>query len=725
MFSKRLVLLKDVSDRASSESGESAESAVTDSSLKETNHGKQSSFSVTSVVGKLCEPDAAAAAPSVLPIKIENEQENLEEESSEESLEEDVVNESPPCETTEAMAGSMAGGDALSKPSPQLERPKKHSSSSNSTTSEPTLMEPRKFAAQGNKNAAELKPTGLPTNYKKADAPSLNEWSSSLKLQESKSKHKGKMVRQERLKMHTMATVARLSAPKVLAAQRVCHVKATPEVKRNDTPLKLDGVMRFATPKIIATQKCQLHRTATPERSKPRVKKDVASKCSSPFVERLGDIQERINSSKRAKKIREKEERDMCSFHPNINCKYLDVEGYQPIEKRLDCIREQKDKMIKTARDQEAKDLGITFRPELNPNSVRILKERAALKSPALTLDINDDSRSATPQNYSNNYWADLPESRPKAGDLSRSVSVCTFVPEINSNTEHILAGTPLEGCDFLTRQQQFLDRIEQRKRLKQQEIASGFTFQPERGNAEFILSCSPFFKIDENLSEMCERLSKSDHQRRFSIQQQMADNYYSQFAFHPHVDETSRLIGRNPSIETLFSDVRAKHHKELLRQLAQEEFQRTCTFRPMVKVSSYPIEEAVLEERKKMKMERKKQEERERISKELEELAECTFKPVINPWPPKEPDGGLQIKGVQRHLELQRLAKQMKIDQAEWEKKIFFSHQNNERPRQQYTIPKPFNFHTGSCNDHCPGSPVNRRNRMPPSMPIDPHLCT
>lgn len=70
MFSNRMVLLKDVSDRASSESGESAESAVTDSSPKETNHGKQSSFSVTSVVGKLCEPDAAAAAPSVLPIKV-------------------------------------------------------------------------------------------------------------------------------------------------------------------------------------------------------------------------------------------------------------------------------------------------------------------------------------------------------------------------------------------------------------------------------------------------------------------------------------------------------------------------------------------------------------------------------------------------------------------------------------------------------------------------------
>jgi len=73
---------------------------------------------------------------------------------------------------------------------------------------------------------------------------------------------------------------------------------------------------------------------------------------------------------------------------------------------------------------------------------------------------------------------------------------------------------------------------------------------------------------------------------------------------------------------------------------------------------------------------ERKKQEDRNRIMRELEELAECTFKPAINPWPPKVVDpSGHQIKGVQRHLELQRLAKQMKIDQAEWEKKVFFAH--------------------------------------------------
>jgi hypothetical protein len=52
-------------------------------------------------------------------------------------------------------------GDVLPKSSPQSERLEKHSSCSSSTASEPSIMEPRKYASQGNKNAAELKPVSL------------------------------------------------------------------------------------------------------------------------------------------------------------------------------------------------------------------------------------------------------------------------------------------------------------------------------------------------------------------------------------------------------------------------------------------------------------------------------------------------------------------------------------------------------------------------------------
>lgn len=61
-------------------------------------------------------------------------------------------------------------------------------------------------------------------------------------------------------------------------------------------------------------------------------------------------------------------------------------------------------------------------------------------------------------------------------------------------------------------------------------------------------------------------------------------------------------------------------------------------------------------------------------MQKEMRELEECTFKPNVHPVPPKEKDP-VVIKGLGRHLELQDLAKQMRKDQEEWERKIFFTH--------------------------------------------------
>lgn len=61
-------------------------------------------------------------------------------------------------------------------------------------------------------------------------------------------------------------------------------------------------------------------------------------------------------------------------------------------------------------------------------------------------------------------------------------------------------------------------------------------------------------------------------------------------------------------------------------------------------------------------------------MQKEMQEFKECTFKPAVHPVPPKEKEP-VVIKGLGRHLELQDLAKQMKKDHEDWERKVFFSH--------------------------------------------------
>lgn len=65
-------------------------------------------------------------------------------------------------------------------------------------------------------------------------------------------------------------------------------------------------------------------------------------------------------------------------------------------------------------------------------------------------------------------------------------------------------------------------------------------------------------------------------------------------------------------------------------------------------------------------------------MQKEMQELEECTFKPDVHPVPPKEKEP-VVIKGLGRHLELQDLAKQMRKDQEEWERKVFFTHVSNQ----------------------------------------------
>lgn len=64
-------------------------------------------------------------------------------------------------------------------------------------------------------------------------------------------------------------------------------------------------------------------------------------------------------------------------------------------------------------------------------------------------------------------------------------------------------------------------------------------------------------------------------------------------------------------------------------------------------------------------------------MQREMQELEECTFKPDVHPVPPKEKEP-VVIKGLGRHLELQDLAKQMRKEQEEWEREVFFTHVSN-----------------------------------------------
>nr|PNR47920.1 hypothetical protein PHYPA_012393 [Physcomitrium patens] len=405
---------------------------------------------------------------------------------------------------------------------------------------------------------------------------------------------------------------------------------------------------RLAKPRTALHQRCAQIRALKEEEQmsecsfKPNVgrRPSPGSPLLVPIFDRIGEMKQRIELRKRARKIIEKEELEQCSFRPKINLTsvYLDKEAYQPIQERLQELLRKRHERIALARAQDAKEKGLTFKPAINRKSVRLFKQA---------------------RKY-----------RPK--------DECTFAPEINPNTDYILSGSALDGFSFLTRQQQFLRRLEQRKKQKEMELPCGHTFRPNIGNASMILQCSTLQDGNEKtLNERLERLSHRDNQRRYYIRQKISDNYYSQFKFQPKIDQMSKILSASTNLHELYKNEKGKRTKEALQQAAEQEFVQTCTFHPEVNTRKSAISvDSVLRNRRKFREDKAKNFEQLRLQMEMQEVKECTFKPDVHPVPPKEKEP-VVIKGLGRHLELQDLAKQMKKEQEEWERKVFLTRVN------------------------------------------------
>ncbi|KAH8971423.1 hypothetical protein BDL97_02G141200 [Sphagnum fallax] len=354
-------------------------------------------------------------------------------------------------------------------------------------------------------------------------------------------------------------------------------------------------------------------------------------------------MKQRIEFRKRARKVIEKEELDQCSFTPqiNFNSMYLDLDAYQPIQKRLQELMRKRIERIAHARAQETKT--YTFKPEINQNSIRLFKQ----------------------------------------GKLYTPKNECTFSPKINPNTNEILAGSEFEGRDFLSRQELFVRKFKQHKKMKKLQYPNIYTFQPKIGNASIILQYSPLQEGNrETTCERLERLSYQDNVRRHHIRQRISDNYYAQFKFQPKIDQTSNelVVGASTHHE-LHKNEKGKKTKKTLEQAAYQEFMQKCTFHPEVNVhKSHHNLERILQNRHKFRKQKTKSIEQLQAERELEEFKECTFKPIVHVVPPK-PMEPIVIKGLGRHLELQDLAKQMKKDHEEWERKVFFSHVKASSP--------------------------------------------
>ncbi|EFJ04629.1 hypothetical protein SELMODRAFT_432232 [Selaginella moellendorffii] len=353
-----------------------------------------------------------------------------------------------------------------------------------------------------------------------------------------------------------------------------------------------------------------------------RIKSEFCQRA--PVLERLTEAQQQKEARKRARKIIEKEELASCSFRPQINhnSHYYERNLCQPLFHRFKELE----------RGLETVDL----------------TDRLNTMGHSVHLDCKNDIETMR----------------------------ATFCPEINSNTDDILASSQqFHGlpADFLSRQQQFSQSLQKKKKQKENEFPSAFTFTPDIGNSDFILKQTMCFP--ETCEERVQRLAYKDKANQMQTRKKVA-NFYKAYV---------RLLQNRKGHEV----------KKELEQAAEFDFQQKCPFRPMT-FSSLEGEKPVLRSKFLERLQARKEQfstsmQESWTTRELAEIKECTFKPSVNrPRPRMEPPK--IIKGLDRYFELQQIAKQMRKDQENLEKKVFFSHVSS-LPIRQYTIPKPFSF--------------------------------
>ncbi|BBN18304.1 hypothetical protein Mp_8g01460 [Marchantia polymorpha subsp. ruderalis] len=423
---------------------------------------------------------------------------------------------------------------------------------------------------------------------------------------------------------------------------------------------------------------------------KPRVgrRPDPQSQYSAPLIHRVTGIEKRVDLRKRARKVIEKEELDQCSFWPQINSnpEYLDLNQYKPIEERSLEYQRRREAKIAMARAMEDQQKGLTFRPEINPNSIKIFKQTGLE-----TINVADRLTA----------MGSLHNDNKNAAARTLPKDECTFTPEINSNTDLIIRSSKLlEGCtpDFFSRQQYWLQRLEMRKKAKEQEMQNELSFKPNiDSNSDAILKTSPIREIlDQPLEQRVDRLYQRDTERRKHIRRKISEAYYAQFTHSPSIDHTSRLLGGSSTAYELFKNEKGHKTRERIKSVLQDNFEKNHPFRPKLisngaRRPSADKMEDMLHRRRQFRLEKARVLEEMKVIRELQEFKECTFKPQVNRAPPKDQEP-VMVKGLGRFLELQDLAKQMKKDQEEWERKIFYQHVY-ALPKRQYTIPKPFSF--------------------------------
>ena len=366
-----------------------------------------------------------------------------------------------------------------------------------------------------------------------------------------------------------------------------------------------------------------------------------------------------------------------------------------PLHERVNDVLQSKQDAVRKAEAKVAEELSAkyTFKPEINPTSAALARQRA-----------ESDQASG----------GDGVPSRRRARVAPRDDDEeLTFAPKIAPNSERVferLARQGKVGAGFLERQREYVEKCHRRIEEQRAQEDDECTFTPDTGSAANILRKSKHVReLLEKPDERAARLAFTDAERKRMTQRVLEYRHYEQFTHEPELNEKSRKLAPiGTSLDDLVHDERRDLAMKRAQAQLEREFREEYTFAPNLDRSiearrarsqgtfamDYGLGGDVLSARIEA-YQREKEEALETLRKRSanREMEECTFEPITSAQAPRSmrAPSNAKIKGLDVFLEKQSKARQLEAEKRERYAKVFLEDLDDFDRKGWRTIPEPF----------------------------------
>lgn len=397
---------------------------------------------------------------------------------------------------------------------------------------------------------------------------------------------------------------------------------------------------------ILSTSK----RDIIEKREKEKLKKEIEEAASFPYTPEISKynfkskiplekrILQQVNKYEEREKLKRQqdiEKESECTFHPKIFKKTNDK--ILPFHERIDQI--QIEKLRNYGKLRQKHETNLSFKPHINDHSRALSTQRKT------STDIGSESTKKC----------------MSRAESSKEIHYTEISPLRLPTREYH------DHSEFLNRQDQHISRKNTNIKSRQQAEERSLNFTPLINKQSSIIvdtTSSP----KSIISKM--RQMSDSNLLKLKKQKDIREAFYAKFSFIPEINQVSQKIGRNSSVEMLTENSCKKKIIEKKIEDINEDEIGNCTFSPDVKVkkqfkhvkSAYSQNMKIMKKIQEENYGKKEKNKAIKFAKDFEEVKNCSFKPEINKSPVKNAKK-VQVKGLDRYLELKQMAKNANSD--------------------------------------------------------------